>query len=194
MINYKAIACVPLSAILVIAEPMTVAGAGVYRMAAVPKTTSSEAASAHLTAFEHANLSLEDAISTAEGTMGGIVIDANFQISNGRPAYMVRTFLGWDRSVGEEMVDAQSGNLIGHGKEIPRDMLDRREQSTLSKLRPWDVSLGEAVTAAEDYGSAKAISVRLMERNGETVFEVTIVRNASLIRLAVDATDGHVIS
>jgi uncharacterized membrane protein YkoI len=73
-------------------------------------------------------------------------------------------------------------------------MLDGQEQSTLSGLHPWDVSLGEAVIAAEDYGSGKAIGARFRESKGQTLLEVTVVKGTSLTKLAVDATDGHVVS
>ena len=134
-----------------------------------------------------------------EGSIGGIVIDASFQVSNGRPVYRIKAFVGWDnaasdQSVWEGMVDAQMGKVVGTSQRIALGHLDPQDRKGLAGLHAWDVSLGEAATAAEDYGGGKAIGVHLTERNGESIFEVTLVKNMSPINVAVDAINGYVIS
>jgi uncharacterized membrane protein YkoI len=199
MMNHRAITSVLLSAIFAITLPATVAQAGLRSAAAAPVSNAEHVSRAHLTAFEQAKVSLGDAVSITESTMGGIVIDANFQVSNGRLVYVVKAFLHWDkpaadRSMCEETIDAQEGSVIAKGKAIPQGMLDQENQSKLSGLHPWYASLGEAVTAAEDYSHGKAISARLTERKGHSIFEVMTVKDASVINVAVDAADGHVVS
>jgi uncharacterized membrane protein YkoI len=160
----------------------------------VAPETSNERSKTRLQAFDRANISLQNAISTIESMLGGVVIDAKFQISNGHPVYIVKTSLAWDKSVCEGTVDAQTGNLIAKGKPIPDARLDQKSRSVLAGLHEWYASLGEAVVAAQDSGGGQPISSRLTERERRAFFEVTLVKGASTIEVVVDANDGHVVS
>jgi uncharacterized membrane protein YkoI len=160
----------------------------------VAPETSNEQSKTSLQAFDQAKISLQNAISTIESTLGGVVIDAKFQISNGHPVYIVTTSLAWDKSVCEGTVDAQTGDLIAKGKVIPDARLDQKSRSVLAGLHEWYASLGEAIVAAQDSSGGKPISAHLTEREGRAFFEVTLVKGASTIEVVVDANDGHVVS
>jgi uncharacterized membrane protein YkoI len=160
----------------------------------VAPETSNEQSKTRLQVFAQAKISLQNAISTIESRLGGVVIDAKFQISNGHPVYIVETSLAWDKSVCEGTVDAQTGDLIAKGKAIPDARLDQKSRSVLTGLHEWYASLGEAVVAAQDASGGKPISARLTEREGRAFFEVTLVKGASTIEVVVDANDGHVVS
>jgi uncharacterized membrane protein YkoI len=166
---------------------------GPHEAVAAP-ATSNEQSKTRLQAFDQAKTSLQNAISTIESTLGGVVIDAKFQISNGHPVYIVKTSLAWDKSVCEGTVDARTGNLIAKGKAISDARLDQKSRSVLAGLHEWYASLGEAVVAAQDSSGGKPISARLTEREGKVFFEVTLVKGASTIKVLVDANDGHVVS
>jgi hypothetical protein len=40
---------------------------------------------------------------------------------------VVKIFLGWDHSVWEGMIDAQTGKVIGKGETISEDQLDQKD-------------------------------------------------------------------
>jgi uncharacterized membrane protein YkoI len=194
MINCKAIIFALFSAVFAMSTSASAEQLGLRSAVATPEASAEHASKARLTAFKQAEFSLENAISIAESTIGGIVIDANFQISNGRPVYVVKTFLGWDHSVWDGMIDAQTGKVIGKGQAIPEDQLDQKDRSDLAGLHEWYASLAEAVVAAEYSGSGRPISASFKETNGQVFFEVTVVKNASATKIFVDAKDCHVIS
>jgi uncharacterized membrane protein YkoI len=100
-------------------------------------------------------------------------------VSNGHPVYVVKTSVAWDKSVCEETIDPQTGNVIARGRETPESRLDQRARLMLAGLHEWDASLGEAVVAAKDSRGGKAIGAHLMERGGGASFEVTLVKGAS---------------
>jgi uncharacterized membrane protein YkoI len=155
---------------------------------------STEQSKTSLLAFDQAKISLQDAISATESSLGGIVISAEFQISNGSPVYVVKTSRAWDKSVCEETVDARTGNVITKDKAVPEARLDQRARLMLASLHDWFASLGEAVVAAKDSSGGKPISAHLVERDGAPFFQVTLVKGASTVNVVVDAKDGHVAS
>jgi hypothetical protein len=69
---------------------------------------------------------------------------------------VVKIFLGWDHSVWEGMIDAQTGKVIGKGETISEDQLDQKDRSDLAGLHDWYASLAEAVVAAEIYCDRKS--------------------------------------
>ena len=194
MINCKAITFALFSAVFAMSASASAEQLGLRSAVATPEASAEHASKARLTAFKQAEISLGNAISIAESMIGGIVIDANFQISNGRPAYVVKISLGWDHSVWQGMIDAQTGKVIGKGKTIPEDQLDQKDRSDLAGLHEWYASLAEAVVTAEYSGGGRPISASLKERNGQIIFEVTVVKNASATKIFVDANDCHVVS
>ena len=101
----------PVMAVQLDAQP------GPHEAVAAPATCN-EQSKTRLQAFDQAKASLQNAISTIESTLGGVVIDSKFQISNGHPVYIVKTSLARDKSVCEGTVDARTGNLIAKGKAI----------------------------------------------------------------------------
>src|SRR5438270_1979362 len=116
----------------------------------VKQVRGAEVSKADLRAFEQAPISLEYAISIAEGTVGGVVLEARFRVSHGRPVYFMKTFFGWDESAPEQsvwqgVIDAHTGKVIGKGRTIALSKLDRGDRSALARLQPWYASLGEAV-------------------------------------------------
>jgi uncharacterized membrane protein YkoI len=155
---------------------------------------STEQSKTGLLAFDKAKISLQDAISATESSLGGIVISAEFKISNGHPVYVVKTSVAWDKSVCEEAIDAQTGSVIAKGRTIPEARLNQRARLMLPGLHEWDASLGEAVAAAKDSHGGRPIGAHLMDRAGGVVFQVTLVKGASTIIVIVDAKDGRVVS
>ena len=137
MINCKAITFALFSAVFAMSASASAEQLGLRSAVATPEASAEHASKARLTAFKQAEISLGNAISIAESMIGGIVIDANFQISNGRPAYVVKISLGWDHSVWQGMIDAQTGKVIGKGKTIPEDQLDQKDRSDLAGLHEW---------------------------------------------------------
>jgi uncharacterized membrane protein YkoI len=163
-----------------------------YSLLATPEAIT-EQSKAKLLAFEQAKISLQDAISATESTLGGSVISAEFKISNGHPVYVVRTSVAWDKSVCQETIDARTARVIAEGRTIPDNRLDQRARVMLAGLHEWDASLGEAVAAAKDSHGGRPIGAHLMDRAGVAFFRVTLVKGASTINVIVDANDGRVV-
>ena len=68
------------------------------------ETSPQHASGARITAFEQATFTLDDIISKVEGTQGGLVIAASFEIVAGKPVYRVRTLQSWNHAVWDGMM------------------------------------------------------------------------------------------
>jgi uncharacterized membrane protein YkoI len=162
------------------------------RKPAAEMNATAEHAIKKLKAFERANVSLGEAISTVLGTKGGIIMSANFEIRAGKPVYEVQTYQ--DNSIWEGIVDAQTGNLMGRGKTTQKSQLDSRDKKIVAGLSRAYTSLAEGVVMAEDREPGKAIGARLDQEQGKMVIEVTVIKNAAVKTMAFDAQSGQVFS
>jgi len=156
--------------------------------------TSPQHSGATVSAFEQARFTLDDIISNVEGTQGGLVIGASFEIAAGKPVYTVRTFQSWNRAVWDGTIDARTGKLIGKGRTTPVAQLDTSAKSMLARLDESYLTLAEAVVTAEDRDAGKAMSASLSETNGELRFRVVVRTGEALRTMVVDAQTGQVVS
>jgi len=193
MINRNVPSLAILSAFLLITAPALAALPNAHSAAAARDLGAKHAAGqTELKAFQQIKISIDDAIATAESARGGIVIDARFEISKGKPVYRVKTCR--DYSVWEGTIDAQTGELIGKGKTTPEARLDQEKKAELVGLSQAYTTLPEAMAMAEDRDAGRAISAGLEEMQGKIVFEVTVVKNASVKKIMIDPQSGQVVS
>jgi uncharacterized membrane protein YkoI len=189
MIIRKALFPALLSALLLTSAPVLSAQTTACSVASENEVGAEKPSNTTLKAFEQVKVSIDDAISATEGTKGGTVIGASFDVRNGNPIYRVKTYQ--NNSVWEGMVDAQTGNMIGTGKTTPENQLDQEDKAELAGLSQAYTSLAEAVVMAEDRDAGRAISVGLEETNGKIVFEVKVVdKYASVKKMVVDPKNG----
>jgi uncharacterized membrane protein YkoI len=169
MMHCKTILAALSSAFLTMAAPAIAAQVPPHDPVATLEAIT-EQSKAKLLAFEQAKISLQDAVSATESTLGGSIISAEFKISDGHPVYVVKTSVAWDKSVCEETVDAQTGSVIAKGRTIPEARLNQRARLMLAGLHEWDASLGEAVAAAKDSHGGRPIGAHLMDRARRSCF------------------------
>ena len=158
------------------------------------ETSPQHASGARITAFEQATFTLDDIISKVEGTQGGLVIAASFEIVAGKPVYRVRTLQSWNHAVWDGMIDARTGKLAGKGRTTPVAQLDAQTQSMLARLDDSYLTLAEVVVTAEDRDGGKAMSASLSEAMGELRFRVVVLTGEALKTMVVDAQTGNVVS
>jgi uncharacterized membrane protein YkoI len=188
MVNTKLLLSVLLSALLLTTAPLFAAQLNLSSVI-VEHEGADSAIKAKLKVLEHVKISIDDAISAVEGMKGGAVIGVRLDVRNGKPIYRVKTYQ--NNSVWQGMVDAQTGNMIGMGKTTPENQLDQKKRGELTELGQAYTSLGEAVVMAEDRDAGRAINASLGAVKGTIVFEVTVVKNDSVRKMAVDPTSGQ---
>ncbi len=69
-----------------------------------------------------------------------------------------------------------------------------RGNDAVSDLAQAKISLAQAITAAEQHVGGRATRAELENRKGKTAFEVEIVKDRAVSKVAVDAADGRVLA
>lgn len=123
---------------------------------------------ADIAAAKNAKVSLTDAINTAQQGNHGNVVSARFELRQGKPEYLVRTFDSQSRQEWLGHIDAQTGQVIGQGRTIPLSSLPKENQQELTASQSSGSSLAQAVQTAEQRRGGKALSAGLSARNGRT--------------------------
>jgi uncharacterized membrane protein YkoI len=140
--------------------------------------------------FQHAAVSLSEAIAAAKNHGAGQLVEVSFEISNGKPVYNVKTYQ--NNEVWKAAIDAQSGRLVGNGTIVAEDQLDEEDKAEVASLRQASVTLAEAVDTAEKSLGGRAISAELEEANGKVMYEITVVLMGGFAKpAAVDPKTGQ---
>jgi uncharacterized membrane protein YkoI len=90
--------------------------------------------------------------------------------------------------IGVLTVVALAASAVYAGKNKSEDEIDA---ATLAKA---DVTLYQAITAAEQHTQGKAVQAEIEDKNGKLVYEVEVMKGATAMDVKVDATTGAVLS
>ena len=123
--------------------------------------------------FQQSKVTLSEAIAAAKNHGAGQLVEASFDISNGKPVYQVKTFQ--NNEVWVAAIDAQSGQLVGYGTIVAEDQLDDEDRTEVASLRQTTVTLAQAVDTAEKGLNGRAMSAELEQANGTVTYEITVI-------------------
>lgn len=140
--------------------------------------------------FEHAKLSLTDAIRTAQQQAQGKTLEARFEMWQGKPAYFVRTCA--NGQVWEGRIDANSGQLIGQPRTMAASKLGSGLEHDMTALRGAHTSLTQAVSTAEQQQGGKVIMASVKAgANGKASYSLDLIKNGQLHTAMVNAQSGQ---
>ena len=142
------------------------------------------------TPFRNAKLSLTQAIADSQKEMRGKTFDARFEVWQGRPAYVIRTYSA--NQVWQSRIDADTGQPIGQPTTVSQTELGPQVQRDITALNNAATSLDQAVRSAEQREGGKAImaSVR-SSRGGIATYNVDLVKNGRVRTAMIDASTGQ---
>lgn len=140
--------------------------------------------------FESAKLSLTQAIAESQKEMRGKTLDARFEVWQGKPAYLIRTYAA--NQVWQTRIDADSGQPLGQPTTVSQSELGPQFQRDVTALNNAQTSLDQAIGNAEQQQGGKAImaSVRA-SRSGTATYDIDLVKNGRLRTAMVDTSTGQ---
>jgi uncharacterized membrane protein YkoI len=144
--------------------------------------------------------SLAQAIGAAEKQTGGRAEKAGMQRKRGTYLYAIKT-LSKDRS-SKVFVDPASGSVVRVEEPglIGRvtSLFDRddqwQEQALLTGLERSPMTLAGAITAAEKETGGRAVRAASVDQFGAVLFEVRLVKEATMLQARVDSNTGKVVT
>lgn len=188
----KEVPMVMLSAMILFASP-ALAQSSTHAMSAAEHSGRVEHENkAELNEFNSAKVSMLDAISAAEKEANGKAYSVSFESRNGKPDYKVKTYQ--NNGIWLGMVDATSGQVSGTGKTIQQGRLDKEDRVEVKGIQNAQKTLTDAVKAAEQHASGKAIDAALTDTKGKLAYEVEVVKNSAVQKVMVDPSSGKVTS
>jgi len=143
--------------------------------------------------------SLAQAIRVAEEETRGRARKAEIERERGVDAYEIKT-VAKDESA-KVLVDPLSGKVLkvsrpgffGAIGNLFDD--DRREdQAALARLEASPMTLAGAIAAAERETGGRAVKAALKSKDGQTLFEVGVVRDSARQKVMVDPATGKVVA
>lgn len=140
--------------------------------------------------FDTAKLSLTQAIADAQKEMRGKTLDARFEVWQGRPAYLIRTYAA--SQVWESRIDANTGQPIGQPAAVSRSELGPQVQRNVTALDNAQTTLEQAIADAEQQQGGRAIMAAVKSaRGGAATYDIDLVKNGRLHTAMVDASTGQ---
>lgn len=148
---------------------------------------------ADIDSARNAKVSLTDAINTAQAGNHGNVVSARFELRQGKPEYLVRTFDSQSQQEWLGHIDAQTGQVIGQGKTIPLSQLPQEDQQELTASRSSGTTLAQAVQTAEQQRGGKALAAGLSARRGQVSYRTELLKSNGSTQMAmVNPKSGEV--
>ena len=143
-----------------------------------------------VTPFESAKLSLTQAIADSQKEMRGKTLDARFEIWQGRPAYLIRTYSA--NQVWESRIDANTGQPIGEPKTVAQSELGPALHRDVTALDNAQTTLEQAIGNAEQRQGGKAIMASVRSAmSGDARYAVDLVKNGRLHTAMIDTATGQ---
>lgn len=134
--------------------------------------------------FRTAELSLNQAMTTAEKLHGGSrTVQVNFEVSD-PPAYRVRTARNND--VWENVIDAKTGSIAGQEIVSSLGTLDKSDRDNIIALQSVQQNLSDAVVVGERAASGKALGGGLLNQDGKMNFVVVVLSGDSLKQVMLE--------
>jgi uncharacterized membrane protein YkoI len=140
---------------------------------------------ADIAAAKSAKVSLTDAINTAQQGNHGDVVSAKFELRQGRPEYLIRTFDSRSRQEWLGHIDAQTGQVIGQGRTIPLSSLPKEDQRELTASVSSGTTLAQAVQTAERQRGGKALAAGLSTSNGQVGYRTELLKRNGRTQMAM---------
>ena len=140
--------------------------------------------------FEHAKLSLIQAVTDAQKEMRGQTLGARFEMWHGEPSYLIRTFDS--NKVWQERVDANTGNPIGKASSISQSEFSAQLSKDVAALQNVQTDFARAVNQAEQKEGGKAIMAAVRARSdGSVDYRLELVKNDQLHVAMIDAQSSQ---
>lgn len=136
-------------------------------------------------AARNAKVSLIEAISSAEQQNHGNVVSARFELRQGKPEYLIRTFDSRSRQEWLGHIDAVTGQVMGQGRTIPLSQLPKQDQQELTASQNSSTTLGQAVRTAEQQRGGKALSAGLSSRHGQVSYRTELLNSNGRTQIAI---------
>jgi uncharacterized membrane protein YkoI len=134
--------------------------------------------------FQSAELSLKQAMRTAEKLHGGSrTVQINFETSE-PPGYRVKTVKNDD--VWENVIDARTGNIAGNEIVSSLMTMSEADRDNIIALRSTRQSLADAVVVGEKAASGKALGGGLMNKDGKLNFVVVVASGGNLKQVMLE--------
>jgi uncharacterized membrane protein YkoI len=150
---------------------------------------------ADISAAKNAKVSLSDAINTAQQQNHGSVVSARFELRQGKPEYVIRSFDSQSNQEWVGHIDANTGQMIGQGRTISLSQLPREDQQELTASRKSGTTLSQAVETAEQQRGGKALAAGLSARNGQVSYRTELLKSNGRTQMAmINPQSGQVTS
>jgi uncharacterized membrane protein YkoI len=142
-------------------------------------------------------VSLPTAITTIEAKTGGKVMNIRFVDAGGAPVY--DAVVVTSGNVGTARLDARTGNVSGFDHDQVSDQsFDWEHQRDLKSFAKATTPLSAAIATAEQLAGAPAVNAGLASPltpdNDVLAYNIEVVKNGRVDRIAVDATTDQVIA
>lgn len=135
---------------------------------------------------KNAKVSLTDAINTAQAGNHGNVVSARFELRQGKPEYLVRTYDGQSRQEWLGHIDANTGQVLGQGRTIALSQLPKEDQQELTaSAQSSGTTLAQAVQTAEQQRGGKALAAGLSARNGHVSYRTELLKGNGSTQMAM---------
>lgn len=151
----------------------------------MPPSSAQRVPEADIEAARRAKVSLTDAISAAQRQSHGNVVSAKFELRQGTPEYLIRTFDAGSQQLWIGHVDADSGQLIGQGETIPLGQVPEADRQELTASVRSRSSLAQAVQTAERQGGGKALSAALSTQDGQVRYRMELLKSNGRTQMAM---------
>jgi uncharacterized membrane protein YkoI len=140
--------------------------------------------------FESAKLSLTQAIAESQKEMRGKTLDARFEVWQGRPAYIIRTYSA--NQIWQSRIDANTGQPIGQPTTVSQTELGPQVQRDVTAVNNAQTGLDEAISNAEQKEGGKAIMASVRStRRGAATYDVSLVRDGRVHTAMIDTSTGQ---
>ncbi|MGH8301520.1 MAG: PepSY domain-containing protein [Steroidobacteraceae bacterium] len=140
--------------------------------------------------FESAKLSLTQAIAESQKEMRGKTLDARFEVWQGKPAYLIRTYSA--NQIWQTRIDADSGQPLGQPTTVSKSELGPQIQRDITALDNAQTPLDQAIGNAEQQKGGKAIMASVKaSRSGTATYDIDLVKNGRLRSAMIDTSTGQ---
>lgn len=140
--------------------------------------------------FEHAKLSLVQAVSDAQKELRGNILGARFEVWNGKPTYLIRTYTA--NEIWQERVDANTGQPLGQPTSVPQSQLGKKLQNNVAALQNVKTNFIDAVNNAEQKQGGKAMMAAVeAQQDGTVSYKLELLKHGRLQVAMVNAQEGQ---
>jgi len=138
-----------------------------------------------INAAKTVKVSLSDAINTAQQQNHGTVVSARFELRQGEPEYLIRSFDSQSKQEWVGHIDANTGQMIGQGETVSLSQLPKEDQQELTASQNSGTTLAQAVQTAEQQRGGKALAAGLSARNGQVSYRTELLKSNGRTQMAM---------